>query len=115
MQHVAEQAHQLKGLLVTFPHISLPSGAGYMAYANGNRLIIMTKPDQLETSLQLLGVLLIFPWIDPSDAGLCNGDGNGNGYGNGYGYGDGYGDGDGNGNGNGYGYGYGPILPHVQT
>lgn len=38
MQHVADQALQLVGLLVTFPHISLPSGAGYMAYANGNRL-----------------------------------------------------------------------------
>ena len=37
MQHVAEQALQLVGLLVTFPHISRPSGAGYMTYANGNR------------------------------------------------------------------------------
>lgn len=38
MQHVADQALQLVGLLVTFPHISFPSGAGYMTYANGNRL-----------------------------------------------------------------------------
>ena len=37
MQHVAEQALQLVGLLVTFPHISRPSGARYMTYANGNR------------------------------------------------------------------------------
>ena len=68
----------------------------------------MTKPDQLETSLQLLGVLIIFPWIDdPSDADPCDGDGdgngNGNGYGNGYGNGNGYGDGYGDGNGNGNG------------
>ena len=62
----------------------------------------MIKPDQLETSLQLLGVLLIFPWIDdPSDADPYDG----NGYGDGYCYC--YGDGDGCGCGCGYGYGYG--------
>ena len=68
----------------------------------------MTKPDQLETSLQLLGVLLIFPWIDdPSDDDPC--DGNGHGDGDGYGHGDGHGDGHGHGYGNGHGnrYSYG--------
>ena len=80
----------------------------------------MTKPDQLETSLQLLGVLLIFPWIgDPSDADPCDGNGNGYddgdgyvygygyGYGNGYSNGNSYGNSYGNGYGDGYGYGYG--------
>ena len=52
-------------------------------------LSFLTK-GQLETSLQLLGVLLIFPWIDdPSDADPYDGNGYGNGNGNGYGNGNG--------------------------
>ena len=68
----------------------------------------MTKPDQLEALLQLLGVLLIFPWFDdPSDADPCDGNGYGYGYSNGNGNGYGYGYGNGNGYGNGDGNGYG--------